>query len=86
MNLTDNTMLITAVQVIEVIPPQVDTDMLAGQNRSATAMILDSFVAEAVSLLRSEPDAAEIVVDAAKRVRCAAHDGRYDDVFDAVNP
>lgn len=76
----------TPVQVIEIIPPQVETDMLAGQKRSPTAMTLDSFVVEAVSLLRSEPDAAEIVVDAAKRVRCAAHDGRYDDIFDAVNP
>lgn len=76
----------TAVQVIEIIPPQVETDMLAGQNRGPQAMSLEAFAAEAMSLLRGHPDATEIVVDAARRVRFAARDGHYDDVFAAVNP
>jgi uncharacterized oxidoreductase len=76
----------TSVQVIEIIPPQVETDMLAGQDYGPHVMSVDSFVAETVSLLRREPDAAEIVVDAARRVRFAARDGHYDDIFDAVNP
>ena len=76
----------TALQVIEIIPPRVETDMLAGQDYGPNAMSLDAFVAETMSLLRGQPDAAEIVVDAAQKVRFAARDGRYDDVFDAVNP
>jgi uncharacterized oxidoreductase len=48
-------------------------------------MPLDSFVAEVMSLLHSRHDAAEIVVDAARRVRFAARDN-YNDVFNAVNP
>ena len=76
----------TSVQVVEIIPPQVETDMLAGQDYGPNAMTLDSFVAEVVSLLRRQPDAAEVVVEAAKRVRFAARDGHYDDIFDAVNP
>lgn len=76
----------TPVQVIEIIPPQVETDMLAGQDHGPDAMSLDTFVAETMSLLHSQPDVAEIVVDAAKRVRFAARDGHYDDVFDSVNP
>jgi uncharacterized oxidoreductase len=76
----------TGVQVIEIIPPQVETDMLTGENRGPHAMSLDAFVAETMSLLHSQPEAEEIVVAAAGRVRFAARDGHYDDVFAAVNP
>lgn len=76
----------TPIQVVEIIPPQVETDMLAGHQSGPHAMSLDAFVVEAMSLLRSQPDAGEIVVEGARRVRFAARDGHYDDVFDAVNP
>jgi uncharacterized oxidoreductase len=76
----------TPVQVIEIIPPQVETDMLAGHDYGPNVMSLDAFVAETVSLLKSQPDAAEIVVAAATRVRLAARDGHYGDIFDSVNP
>jgi len=76
----------TPVQVIEIIPPQVETDELAAQQCGPNVMSVDAFVAEAMSLLHSQPDAAEIVVDAAKRLRFAARDAHYDDIFDAVNP
>ncbi len=76
----------TSVQVIEIIPPQVETDMLAGHDYGPDVMSLNAFVAETVSLLKNQPDAAEIVVAAAKRVRVATRDGHYDDIFDAVNP
>ena len=73
----------TSVAVIEIIPPQVETDMVDGQPSSANLMPLDSFVAESVSLLQT--GATEIVVEAAKRVRFAAPDGRYDEMFGLVN-
>lgn len=76
----------TPVQVIEIIPPRVETDMLGDQDGGVAAMSMKSFVAEAFSLLHSQPDATEIVVDAAKRVRFAARDGHYDDTFTAINP
>jgi uncharacterized oxidoreductase len=76
----------TPVQVIEIIPPQVETDELAARQCGPHAMSVDAFVAEAMSLLHSQPDAGEIVVDAAKRLRFAARDAHYDDIFDAVNP
>ncbi len=75
----------TPVQVIEIIPPQVETDELAAQQCGPNAMSVDAFVVEAMSLLHSQPDAGEIVVEAARRVRFAARDGHYDDVFDSVN-
>lgn len=75
----------TPVQVLEIIPPRVETDMLVGSGGGPAAMSLNDFVAETVSLLHGQPDAAEIVVDGAKRVRFAARDGHYDDVFTAIN-
>jgi short-subunit dehydrogenase involved in D-alanine esterification of teichoic acids len=56
------------------------------QQRGRHAMSLKVFVAETISLLTHRPDATEIVVGAAARLRLAAHDGRYDDIFAAVNP
>lgn len=76
----------TPIQVIEIVPPRVETDMIAEQGGGAGAMSLNAFVAQIFSLLHSQPDAAEIVVDAAQRVRFAARDGHYDDVFAAINP
>jgi uncharacterized oxidoreductase len=75
----------TSVQVIEIIPPRVETDMLVERGDGPAAMSVNAFVAETFSLLRSQSDAAEIVVDAAKHVRFAARDGNYDDVFTAIN-
>lgn len=76
----------SGTQVIEIVPPRVETDMLTADDHGPDVMSLDSFVAEAISLLRTQPDADEIVVDAAKRVRFATRDGHYDDVFAAINP
>lgn len=76
----------TAVQVIEVIPPRVDTDMLIDPADGPDMLPLKAFVAETFSLLERRPDAAEVVVEAAKQVRFAGRDGHYDAVFDSVNP
>ncbi|WP_102417916.1 SDR family oxidoreductase [Mycobacterium sp. 4858] len=75
----------TAVQVIEIVPPRVETDIERGLGPARHVMTLDSFVAEVISRLRSEPDATEVVVDAARRVRFAARDGCYDETFDVIN-
>ncbi len=76
----------TPVQVIEIIPPRVETDMLAGQRDGADAMSLDAFVAETFSLLQNRPDAVEVVVDAAARARFASRDNHYADIFESMNP
>ncbi|OJZ64521.1 oxidoreductase [Mycobacterium paraffinicum] len=74
----------TAVEVVEIIPPRVETDMQSVLGSAGHVMALDSFVAETLSLL-CQSDAAEVVVDAARRVRFAARDGRYDETFAAIN-
>ncbi|MFH0177340.1 SDR family oxidoreductase [Streptomyces cacaoi] len=68
------------VQVIEVAPPGVRTTLL-GQQDDENAMPLDDFLTEALTLLREQPDAREIVVERARFVRDAEADGTYDHVL-----
>jgi uncharacterized oxidoreductase len=53
------------VEVIEVIPPAVQTELTPGQSQSSYAMPLDSFVAETMELLRRQPTPPEICVQQA---------------------
>ncbi|OBH34479.1 oxidoreductase [Mycobacterium sp. E342] len=75
----------TAVEVIEIIPPRVETEMQRGLGNAPHALTLDAFVAETISLLGAQPGAAEVVVDAARRVRSAGRGASYDEIFHAVN-
>ncbi|BBC35042.1 Oxidoreductase [Streptomyces graminofaciens] len=68
------------VQVIEVVPPAVRTTLL-GQEDSETAMPLDDFLSETLTLLREKPDAKENIVEQARFVRDAEANGTYDDVL-----
>lgn len=54
---------------------------LLGQEDSETAMPLDDFLAETLTLLREKPDAKENIVEQARFVRDAEANGMYDDVL-----
>jgi uncharacterized oxidoreductase len=57
----------TAVQVIEIIPPRVQTELADGLGLDPdTLMPLNSYVAETMSLLQTQPQADEIVVEVVK--------------------
>jgi uncharacterized oxidoreductase len=75
----------TAVQVIEIIPPGVQTGIRGERDYEPTAMPVDEYIAETMALLTEEPEAIEIVVDAAKPLRFAERDGVYDDIYPAFN-
>jgi len=70
----------TAVQVIEMAPPGVRTTLL-GQQDDEHAMPLEDFLTETMTLLGTQPDAREIVVERARFVRDAAANGTYHDVL-----
>lgn len=72
------------VQVIEIAPPRVETDM-TGPADDGYTMDLDDFVAETMAQLTAGPDAGQVVVDAARAVRYAERDGAYAELFAAVN-
>lgn len=75
----------TSVQVLELEPPSVATDLMPGQRDSAIAMPLDAFVAEVLQLIESQPDATEIQVERVKLLRYGEARGDYDQVVAAIN-
>jgi uncharacterized oxidoreductase len=75
----------TNIQVIELVPPSVRTALVPGQEDNEQAMPLDAFADETISLLESEPDAHEILVENVKFMRYAEVRGNYDDVVALMN-
>jgi short-subunit dehydrogenase involved in D-alanine esterification of teichoic acids len=71
----------TSVQVIEIAPPLTRTTLMGAGTDNERAMPLDDFVSEAMSLLESQPDAPQILVERVKRQRFAEATGNYDQVF-----
>jgi uncharacterized oxidoreductase len=75
----------TSVQVIEIIPPQVQTALQGERGFDPRAMPLDEYVAETMTLLQTQPQADEILVDRVKGFRFAERDGVYDQIYPAFN-
>ncbi|WP_309572025.1 SDR family oxidoreductase [Deinococcus sp.] len=75
----------TAVQVLELTPPAVGTDLMPGSRANPHAMPLDAYVTEVMDILTTQPDAREICVQAVRFLRDAEATGTYDRVFDTVN-
>jgi uncharacterized oxidoreductase len=67
----------TSIQVIEIAPPYVQTE-LGGKSQATdpTAMPLKDFIAEALQILRSDPDVEEVLVKRVLPHRYAAERGR----------
>lgn len=74
----------TSTEVIELIPPYVATDLLGGA-ADPRAMPLDKFIAEVVEILKTQPAATEICVEAVKGFRFAAESGKFDALFQGLN-
>lgn len=74
----------TPVDVVELIPPYVATDLLDGRN-DPRAMPLEQFITEVMAILKTHPDAKEICVENVKGLRHAAEKGVYDNVFHGLN-
>ncbi len=66
----------TSIQVIELIPPAVRTTLM-GQQDSERAMPLEAYLDETMTLLQTQPDAEEIVVDNVRFLRDAEANGNY---------
>jgi uncharacterized oxidoreductase len=74
----------SGIQVIEIAPPRVKTEMDGAGDEYA--MGVDDFIAETLSLMAAEADAAEVIVRAARGLRDAERNGVYAQQFAAVNP
>jgi len=75
----------THVQVIEIIPPMVQTALQGDRGFDPRGMPLDEYISETMALLQSQPEAEEIIVDRVKGFRFAERDGRYEDIYPAFN-
>jgi uncharacterized oxidoreductase len=76
----------TTVQVLELIPPYVQTELMGpGQASDPRAMPLKDFIAEAMSILASSPDTVEICVDQVKPLRFAEAHAGYGAFFKSFN-
>lgn len=75
----------TSVQVIELAPPLVATDLTPGQRSNPRAMPLDEFIRESMALLVANGAAPEILVERVKLQRNAEARGDHDKVFAMIN-
>ncbi len=78
----------TPVKVVELAPPYVQTTLMgAHQAADPRAMPLDAFIAEVMGLLKTQPDATEILVKNVLPLRNSANGGRekYEGFFRQFN-
>lgn len=75
----------TAVQVIEIVPPQVQTALQGKRSYHPNAMPLDAYISETMTLLESQPDAEEILVERVRGFRFAERDGAFDEIYPVFN-
>jgi uncharacterized oxidoreductase len=75
----------TAVQVIEVVPPQVQTALQGERGFDPRAMPLDEYITETMTLLQTQPQAEEILVERVKGFRFAERDGAFDKIYPTFN-
>lgn len=66
------------VEVIELAPPGVQTDLTPGQATRDGYQPLDEFITEAMALLAHQPGSPEILVERVKVLRHAEAEGRFD--------
>ena len=74
----------TTTEVLEIIPPYVQTDLMDGAE-DPRAMPLKDYLAETVELLKTQPTPQEICVERVRGLRFAAENGNFDAVFQGLN-
>ncbi len=74
----------TKIEVLEIIPPYVQTNLMDGAN-DPRAMPLKDFIAETMALLTKQPTPQEIAVERVKFLSEAANRGEYEAVFNTLN-
>ena len=78
----------TNVEVLELAPPYVQTELMGPQQtQDPRAMPLADFIAEVMEILRTQPDANEILVKRVFPLRFAAEKGQaaYEEFFKTLN-
>jgi uncharacterized oxidoreductase len=74
----------TSIEVLELVPPYVQTRLMDGA-ADPRAMPLKQFIAEVMEILKTQPTPPEICVESVKRLRFAAENGNFDQIFNGMN-
>ncbi|GHA21920.1 oxidoreductase [Devosia pacifica] len=74
------------VEVIELVPPAVQTDLTPGQKTNERFMPLDAFADQVMALFQHKPTPAEILVEGVDFMRNAEAEGHFDATLAAINP
>ncbi len=75
----------TTTEVIELVPPAVQTDLMPGHAANPRAMPLDEYIAEVMGIFEAQPDAEEVCVERVKFLRNAEAEGRFGQTFQTLN-
>jgi uncharacterized oxidoreductase len=76
----------SAIEVLELAPPAVATELMPGQSKSPHSMPLADYVNESMAILAGTPPNGEILVERVKMLRNAEASGKFGDVFNMLNP
>jgi uncharacterized oxidoreductase len=74
----------TTTEVLEIIPPYVQTDLLGGAE-DPRAMPLKDFLEQTMEIFNTQPTPLENCVENAHRLRFAESKGQFDAVFKGLN-
>lgn len=69
------------VEVIEIVPPQVQTELSPGQSTDPNSMPLDAFADEVMALLQAPATPAEVCVQGVRYFREAEARGQFDEAL-----
>jgi uncharacterized oxidoreductase len=72
------------VEVVELVPPAVQTELTPGQSTREGYMALDDYVDEVMTLFRQRPTPAEILVERVGFLRWAEREGRFQEVVELL--
>lgn len=79
------TQLKNKIEVIELAPPAVQTELTPGQSTREGYMPLDAFVDEVVALFQQEPTPEEILVERVGFLRWAERDGHFHQAVEMLS-
>lgn len=74
------------IEVIELAPPAVQTELTPGQKTNARFMPLDTFADQVMALFQQTPTPSEILVEGVDFMRNAEAEDRFDATLAAINP
>ncbi|MEW1962921.1 SDR family NAD(P)-dependent oxidoreductase [Microbacterium sp. NPDC077644] len=75
----------TSVRIVELVPPSVQTDLMPGHADDPHAMPLDDYIDETMSILETQPDATEVLVERVKFLRYGEARGDQAQVIAVLN-